>query len=170
MGGPGGMGGGGGVNMDPLMGLNDASKPLRSKLLAVPALKQRYLSYVRTIAEDWLDWNKLGPIVDGYAKLISPFVEADTRKFTSYDAFLTAVNAKAVSETAPTTPAPAGAVPEGRVPGGPGGRGPRLTIRQFAEQRREYLLNLPALKDVTRTDYVRPPLPPKDEKKDKTDK
>ena len=31
--------GGGGPTLDPLIGLNDASKPLRSKLLAVPALR-----------------------------------------------------------------------------------------------------------------------------------
>lgn len=159
----GGMGGGGGVNMDPLMGLNDTSKPLRSKLLAVPALKQRYLSYVRTIAEDWLDWNTLGPVVDSYAKLIGPYVEADTRKFTSYEAFLTAVNARdAADGKAPE------ATPPGSAPGGPGpGRGPRLSIRQFAEQRKSYLLNLPAIKEVQRTDFVRPALPPKEEKADK---
>ena len=153
------MGGmGGGLNMDPLMGLNDTSKPLRSKLLAVPALKQRYLSYVRTIAEDWLDWNKLGPVVDNYAKLISPYVEADTKKFTSYDAFLTAVNGKAASE---------GKTPESAPAGGPGpGRGLRLSIRQFAEQRQSYLLNLPAIKEAARADYVRPALPPKEEKAD----
>jgi len=153
------MGGmGGGLNMDPLMGLNDTSKPLRSKLLAVPALKQRYLSYVRTIAEDWLDWNKLGPVVDNYARLIGPYVEADTRKFTSYDAFLTAVSAKVASEST---------IPEAAPPGGPGpGRGARLSIRQFAEQRQSYLLNLPSIKEAARTDYVRPPLPPKEEKAD----
>ena len=50
-----------GIELDPLVGLNDARKPLRSRLLAVPALKARYLDHVRTIAEDWLDWNKLKP-------------------------------------------------------------------------------------------------------------
>ena len=30
------------ADLDPLVGLNDATKPLRSKLLAVPALRQRY--------------------------------------------------------------------------------------------------------------------------------
>src|SRR5207249_12155300 len=40
-----------GVELDPLVGLDDARKPLRSKLLAVPALRAKYLEYVRTIAE-----------------------------------------------------------------------------------------------------------------------
>ena len=48
------------VSLDPLVGLDDASKPLRSKLLAVPALRARYLRYVREIAERWLDWQYAG--------------------------------------------------------------------------------------------------------------
>ena len=53
--------GGGGPDLDPLVGIDDATKPLRSKLLAVPALRERYLAYVRDIAQKWLDWNTLGP-------------------------------------------------------------------------------------------------------------
>ena len=56
-GGPGGPGGGPRpqqVDLDPLVGLNDARMPLRSKLLAVPSLNARYLEHVRTIAgEGW---------------------------------------------------------------------------------------------------------------------
>ena len=37
----------GGAELDPLVGLNDATKPLRSKLLAVPALRARYMTYVQ---------------------------------------------------------------------------------------------------------------------------
>ncbi len=67
-GGPGGRGPGAGprpaaVDLDPLIGLDDARKPLRSRLLAVPALKARYLDHVRTIADEWLDWEELGPVV-----------------------------------------------------------------------------------------------------------
>jgi hypothetical protein len=47
--------GAGGVELDPLVGADDTSRPLRSKLLAVPALRARYLKYVRDIAERWLD-------------------------------------------------------------------------------------------------------------------
>ena len=53
----------------------------------MPALKARYLDHVRTIAEDWLDWNKLKPVVDQYRSLIEKEVEADTRKLTSFAAF-----------------------------------------------------------------------------------
>jgi hypothetical protein len=125
-GGPGGPGGfpmmgpqGGGLELDPLVGLNDARKPLRSKLLAVPALRERYLKYVKEIAEKQLDWKKLGPVVEGYRKLIEKEVEGDTKKIYSLAAFTSAVADK------PT---------EG------GGRGIQTSLRTFADKRREYLL------------------------------
>lgn len=133
--GPGGPGGrrgmrggpgGGGVELDPLVGLNDSSKPLRSKLLAVPSLKRHYLEHVRTIANDWLDWEKLGPVVEQHAALIAPYVEADTRKLSSYAAFQASVSAE------PTPPAE--------------GRGRRMSLKEFADQRRVFLLNHPEIK------------------------
>jgi spore coat protein CotH len=75
------------AELDPLIGLDDASKPLRSKLLAVPALRERYLSYVRDIAQRWLDWSTLGPRVAQYQALIAGDVKADTRKLYSFEAF-----------------------------------------------------------------------------------
>jgi spore coat protein CotH len=123
-GGPGGPGmgpGGGGVTLDPLVGLNDPRKPLRSKLLAVPALRAKYLANVRTIAEKSLDWKSLGPVVGQYRGLLDMEVQLDTRKLESYEAF--------VKATADTPPAPAG--------GGRGGMG----LRGFADQRRTFLLN-----------------------------
>jgi hypothetical protein len=87
-GGPGGRGiMGGGPNLDPLVGMNDTTKPLRSKLLAVPALRDRYLNYVRQVATKWLDWNTLGPIAQRYQALIAADVKADTRKLDSNEAF-----------------------------------------------------------------------------------
>ena len=81
--------GGGGPELDPLIGLNDPSKPLRSKLLAVPALKAKYLAYVRDIAERWLDWNKLGPMAAKYQSVIAEDVKLDTRKLYPTEAFET---------------------------------------------------------------------------------
>jgi len=83
---PGGFGrggfgpGGAGPDLDPLVGLNDESKALRSKLLAVPALRARYLSYVHEIADKWLDWKTLGPMAQTYHDLIAGDVPIDTRK------------------------------------------------------------------------------------------
>ena len=80
-----------GIEIDPLVGLDDTRKPLRSRLLAVPSLKARYLDHVRTIAEQWLDWNTLGPVVARYRALIEKEIEPDTRKLTSLAAFQKAV-------------------------------------------------------------------------------
>lgn len=85
------MGGGGGPELDPIVGLNDASKPLRSKLLAVPALRERYMGYVRQIATKWLDWNTLGPLVQRYQALIAADVKTDTRNLSNYEAFQSGV-------------------------------------------------------------------------------
>ena len=111
--------------LDPLTGLDDARKPLRSRLLAVPALRQRYLEHVRTLASDWLDWQKLGPVVAQYRTLIEPEVAADTRKLSSTEAFLRA-----------TADEPAE------------GPGRELPLRTFAEQRRTALLGNPAIQEL----------------------
>ena len=110
-----------GVELDPLVAANDPEKPLLSKLLAVPALRTRYLAYVRDIADKWFDWNKLGPLANQYHNLIAEDVKIDTRKLYSTEAFLKGVNED--------------------VPGrdGPGGRG-AIGLKNFAEQRRAYLL------------------------------
>jgi hypothetical protein len=88
----GGIGGGfptngGPIGPDPLVGLNDPTKPLRSKLLAVPALRAKYLAYTREIATKWLDWKVLGPLATNYRALISADVKADTRKIYSFAEF-----------------------------------------------------------------------------------
>jgi hypothetical protein len=84
--------GGGGADLDPLIGLNDPTKPLRSKLLAVPALRARYMTYVRQIATRWLDWNTLGPLVQRYQALIAADVKTDTRKLDTNEAFTAGVD------------------------------------------------------------------------------
>jgi hypothetical protein len=91
-------------------------------LLAVPALRERYLDHVRTIAKEWLDWNRLGPVVAQYRALIEKDVEADTRKLSSFAAFQSAT-----SETSPADEPP-------------GARHGAMNLRQFAEKRSAYLL------------------------------
>jgi len=108
----GGGGGGGNVRLDPLVGLNDPTKPLRSRLLAVPELRERYLGYIREIAEFWLDWGTLGPRVDELQFLLEDHVRNDSRRLYSHDAF---------------------------IAGGNTGGG---SIRGFAEARRDYLLSV----------------------------
>ena len=131
--GPGGFGGArvNGVELDPLLAANDDSKPLISKLLAVPALRTRYLTYVRDIATKWLDWNRLGPVAQHYHDLIAGEVAADTRKLDSMAAF-----EKSLTENT-----------QGEGGFGPGGR-EHIGLRTFAEKRRAYLLNHPEIKKL----------------------
>jgi hypothetical protein len=85
-----------GADLDPLVGLDDVNKPLRSRLLAVPALREKYLGYVREIADKWLDWRTLEPLVTQYQSVIAEAVKTDTRKLYTTDAFIEEV---AASET-----------------------------------------------------------------------
>ncbi|MGH9309290.1 MAG: CotH kinase family protein, partial [Vicinamibacterales bacterium] len=99
------------ADLDPLIGMDDATKPLRSKLLAVPALRARYLACVRDIAQRWLDWKKLGPMLAAHQRLIAEEVKLDTRKLYSYDAFQAGLD------------------------------GPENSLKSFVEARRAFLLN-----------------------------
>jgi hypothetical protein len=105
------------VKLDPLIAAKDPEKPLISKLLAVPALRARYLAYVRDIAEKWLDWKKLGPIATSHQSLIASEIKADTRKLASFDSFQTGLSG------------------DGPIQG----RG--ISLKSFANQRRAYLLD-----------------------------
>ncbi|RLS81614.1 MAG: spore coat protein CotH [Planctomycetota bacterium] len=123
---PGGTGGGR-VDLDPLVGLRDVTKPLRSRLLAVPQLRKKYLEHVRTLAQDALDWNRLQPIVTQYHQLISLEIEADTRKLSSFAEFQQTVLGS----------------------GKPNARSqPHMSLKEFAEQRREFLLKHPAIESL----------------------
>ena len=100
--------------------------------MAVPELRAAYLDHVRTIAEESLDWNKLGSIVAQYRSLIEPEVGADTRKLTSLAAFKSGV-----SDTVETKKAE------------PARARPSSNLRAFVDQRRKYLLNYSETKKAT---------------------
>ncbi len=134
-GGFGGGGGGGGIELDPFAGAYDSSKPLLSRLLAVPSLRARYLGYVRDIAERWLDWEKIGPLARQYQALIAADVEADARKLASTDAFHKGLTDDAAAGQEPLSPF--GGRGAFRGPGGTGG----MSLKTFADRRRAYLLN-----------------------------
>ena len=108
------------VQPDPLAAMDDPNKALRHKLLANPELRRRYLAYVGDIAEKWLDWRRLGPLVERYAKLIGAAVAADTRKHEETATFRAGIYGRTVDTPAPAT-----------------------SIKGFAEQRRAFLLAHP---------------------------
>jgi hypothetical protein len=76
-----------GPELDPLTGLSDTTKPLRTKLLAIPSLRARYLGYVREIADKWLDWKWMGPVAARYQALIAADIKTDTRKLYTLEEF-----------------------------------------------------------------------------------
>ncbi|MBN2553777.1 MAG: CotH kinase family protein, partial [Spirochaetales bacterium] len=123
--------GGGGPNrwpssdsmLSPVGHQDNPSLPVISRLLAVPSLRARYLAHLRTIAEQWLDWQVLGPIIEEYRGLIAGEVRADDKKLYSYEQFLESL---------------------GEGTGGYGWyRAPGL--ERFITERREYLLAHPEL-------------------------
>jgi hypothetical protein len=106
------MGFRGGTELSPLVAQNDTNKPIIANVLAVPALRAKYLAYLEEIAEKSLDWNAIGPIVRQYRELIADDVARDTRKLFSTEDFL---------RTTADDPAPG-------------------TLRSFFEGRRAFLL------------------------------
>ena len=90
----GGEGGGRRAQLDPFVAAGDPTKPLYSKLLAVPALRQKYLGYLREIAQTWLDWDAaILPIARAGHDLIAADVTADTRKLYDNAGFDAGVSA-----------------------------------------------------------------------------
>ncbi|HEY4310881.1 MAG TPA: CotH kinase family protein [Pirellulales bacterium] len=114
------------LELDPLVGLKDRSKPLRSRLLAVPSLQQRYLQHVRAIAEDFLDWDELRPVVESLAASIRPSIAEGTRQLYSLQEFDFAVSSE-------------------NIPPPSDGRHSTVSLRNFIQKRHDYLMNLPAV-------------------------
>ena len=83
---------------------------------APASLKERYLGYVRHIAENWLDWNKIKPLAEQFQAVIASDIKTDTHKLEPTEAFESGLTED-----------------EGRS----------TSIKSFAEKRRAYLLGLP---------------------------
>ena len=119
---PGGFGAGGGPELDPLHGIDNQRMPLRSVLLINPSFQTQYLENLRAIAL-MLKWENLGPNVAKARALIEDEVKLDTRKVTSLEAFQAA--------TDPAKP-----------------QGGSTSLRSFADQRSDFLLNHPRIQDL----------------------
>ena len=120
---PGGGGrGGGGVTLDPLVGLEDKSKPLRSVLLNNPKWQRQYLQNLKTIAE-MMQWDQIGPKIEQYRELIEDEVALDTRKLFSTADFENAMNTEKPGNDSPS-------------------------LRAFLQQRSEFLLNHEKIKSL----------------------
>jgi spore coat protein CotH len=128
-------------DLDPLIGLDNPRMPLRSKLLAVPELREQYLKNVQTIARQSLTWEKLGPVIQELQTMLQPHVKADTKKLSSYEAFMAATSANRPNETTTANP-----VREQRRGDREGDRRTEPTrpagqsLRDFIEGRQKFLL------------------------------
>jgi hypothetical protein len=136
-----GMAGGGGVNLSPLVSVNDSGKPLLSKLLQVESLRQRYFGYIRDVTENWLSWDKIGSLAQQYQALIAADIKTDTRKTSTTEAFTSGLTQSS------------GGFDAGGFGGGRGGRGgmgmfggSSGSLKSFVDGRRQYLLSLEQIK------------------------
>ncbi len=116
-GGPGGPGHGG-PELDPLVNIDNPRMQLRHRLLAVPNLREKYLAYVREIAEKSMAPEAIDPVIRQHAELIADVVAADTRKLDTLEAF---------QQTTSLTPKP-----------------DQPSLKKFLSERRSYLLNYQA--------------------------
>jgi len=119
-GGPGMPSGLRGPKLEPFYNADNPDRPLMYKLFQVPHFKARYRHHLKTITQEWITWDKVGPLVDGYAALIRDEVKKDVRKHSSYEAF-----------------------EKGLIQTSSDGRRTKLGLRPFTEGRREFLLNHP---------------------------
>jgi len=121
----------GSVELDPFAGAEDPNKPLLSRLLAVPSLRDRYLAYLSDVAERWLDWDKIGPLAEQYQALIANDMASDTHSPYSFEEFQSGVEGSGDGFS--------------NFRGGYSSPSP-ISLKEFVEQRRAYLLSHPDLR------------------------
>src|SRR6185436_19490929 len=84
-------------------------------------LRARYSGYMRQIAEQWLDWNTLGPIAEQYHALIEADVKSDLHKLREHQAFATSLYEDGEEESFR-------------------GIHTRMSLKTFVQQRHDFLL------------------------------
>ena len=92
-GGPGGWSWGDLTNgmVSPVAHADNDARPLINRLLSNPEWRARYLAHVRTVVDQWLDWEVLEPIIKEYQALIDTEVQQDDKKLYGYEEFATGV-------------------------------------------------------------------------------
>ena len=79
--------------LSPITHEDNAARPLIKRLLSNPQWRARYLAHVRTVVDEWLDWEVFEPIVKEYQALIDAEVQKDDKKLYGYEEFATGVPA-----------------------------------------------------------------------------
>lgn len=76
------------IAMDPLLHLNNISRPLISKIMANPSYKKRYLAHLRTIMDDAITNKHYSNIGTQLQQLITAAATQDNNKFFPTPAFI----------------------------------------------------------------------------------
>ncbi len=108
--------------------MNREDRTLLYRMLNIPSFQARYLHHVKVIRDDWLDWNKIGPVFQTFHDLINAEVKQDRKRLYSYDAFVNSLENKKVANASS------------------GAARSTSSIRSFIEARRKTLMEHPALK------------------------
>ena len=112
----------------PTLNFNVSNKPVLSRVLAVPELRQRYMSHYRVAKRD-LSWEYLGALFTANRNLIDAAVQADPKKLYSYTLFQ---NNFTSTVTLPNS-------------GGPPGNNNVVGLQQFVTERTALLNATPEL-------------------------
>ena len=75
--------------ISPITHKNNPERPLIKRLLSNPQWRARYLAHVRTVVDEWLDWDVFEPIIKEYQTLIDAEVQRDDKKLYGYEDFAT---------------------------------------------------------------------------------
>ncbi|MBX3745509.1 MAG: CotH kinase family protein [Verrucomicrobiae bacterium] len=81
------------AQLNPLQGVGNANRPVISRLLAIPELRQRYLAHLRTVLDESFRVETVVPLMDRQRALIEDALEGDTRRGFTMAAFRTALTA-----------------------------------------------------------------------------
>lgn len=68
------------ASLSPVQGSTGTNRPVLSKLLAVPELRQRYLAHMRTVLEESFHPSVMTPMINRYHQLTAAHIAADTKK------------------------------------------------------------------------------------------
>jgi hypothetical protein len=83
----------GDVSLTPVQGATAANRPVLSKLLSVPELRQRYLAHMRTALEESFHPAVLLPVIDRTVALTVADIVADPKKTYTMTAYTNDLNA-----------------------------------------------------------------------------
>lgn len=114
--------------ISPYHGKDDQNKILAHILFGDESLRARYAAHYRTLANEWLIWENLKPIVDDYHNLIAPIVKTDVSKLYGYEAFKSSI----------------AGISAANLESGPFGSN-NVSFKEFTDERSIYLLNFPEL-------------------------